>query len=269
MRYGYCLGTNFLKGEASGLAIINGLAGAGFDYVELPLSGLAEMEPPEIAKVKKHLQHIPCRACNVFFPGWMPLVGPEMNIEAIDAYLDCMMPLAADLGVENLVFGNGGARKIPEGASREAIWADLRKIVEVMEVHAKKHGIPISVEPLNFNETNIINSYGEAVALTEGLKHVATMIDSYHTAVNGHSYDDVYKNPHGMWHLHTAYPTGRMVPSPEDDMSLYADFVQMVKAVGYSGKISVEGALRASASEPAAVLAELRACLNTLKGLFE
>jgi len=267
MKYGYCVHPNYVTNESEGRVLFAALAQAGFDYVELPLSTLSGLSPEGLAQLKSALRIIPCKACNLFFPPGLTLVGPNMDMTGIRAYLEQMLPLVADLGVENLIFGNGGARKIPMGECPKAIWADLRKIAEEMETHAIRAGIPISVEPLNFTETNIINSYGEAVALTQGLSYVSAMVDSYHTAVNRQTYDDVYKNPEALLHIHTAYPTGRMVPSPEDDMALYADFVRMVKALGYDGKISVEGALRAT--EPGAVAVELKACVDTLRKLFE
>lgn len=64
----------------------------------------------------------------------------------------------------------------------------------------------ISVEPLNTKETNIINSYGEAMELTKGLKNVAAMIDNYHVAIENQTFDDVLQDPAGLKHLHIAYP---------------------------------------------------------------
>ncbi|MCL2378559.1 MAG: sugar phosphate isomerase/epimerase [Defluviitaleaceae bacterium] len=267
MKYGYCMGVNFLRDDAMARATFDAVAEAGFDYVELPLSALWAMQPGEMAKLNEALGTIPCRACNIFFPSGLTIVGPKRDMGEVNAYLGKMIPLAAGLGVETLVFGSGGARKIPDGVSREAVWDNLREVVKAMDAHAKMAGIKISVEPLNLSETDMINSYGQAVELTGGLRHVSTMIDSYHVATDGQNYDDVYKQPEALWHLHTAYPVGRMVPSPEDDISYYADFVQMVKTVGYDGKISVEGALRAEA--PLDIGAEVRACLGVLKGMFE
>jgi len=189
-----------------------------------------------------------------------------MDTDGIEAYLKKMLLLAAELGVETLVFGNGGARKIPEGVSCESVFANLRTIVEMMEVHAEKAGITICVEPLNSTETNIINSYGEAVALTTGLTYVTTMIDSYHVAMDAQNFDDVVNTPEKLRHLHTAYPIGRMVPSSGDDMTLYADFVKTVKRLSYNDKISIEGAFRATDS--VGIRAEVKEGLETLKGLF-
>jgi len=266
MKYGFCLGIGFLRGDAMALATFNAVAEAGFDYVELPLYTLWDMPASEISKLKEALRIIPCRACNIFFPGGLTIVGPKRDMNGVNAYLEKMLPLVASLGIETLVFGNGEARKVPEGQNRQAIWDNLREVVETMDSHAKKAGVKISIEPLNHSETNIINTYNEAVALAKGLTHVSGMIDSYHVATDSQTYDDVYSHPGALKHLHTAYPIGRMVPSPEDDMALYAGFVQMVKALMYNGKISVEGALRAT--NPQGVMAEVKACLEVLKGMF-
>jgi len=267
MKYGCCIYPNFNESEEMFLSTFKALARSGFDYVELPLSLVSQLSDDEFGKLKKALDIIPCLACNLFFPSSLTIVGPDMDTIGITAYLERMLPLAKKLGVETLVFGNGGARKIQEGQNADAILADLRKIVEIMDNYAKKEGITIAVEPLNTTETNIILSYTEGVNLTKGLTHVKTMVDSYHTAMNNQTFDDVYIYPKSLGHLHTAYPVGRMVPSPNDDMALYTDFVKMVKDLGYNDKISVEGSLYAT--EPAAIEKEYTECISTLRSLFD
>jgi len=264
MRFGYCLNANFLQGDEASQKLFNAVADAGFDYVELPLFSLSTMSANELSQLKKAA--VPCRACNLFFPPYLSIVGPGMDIAGVRAYLEKMLPLVADLGVETLVFGNGGARKIPEDASHESIWANLRTLVEIMDEYAAKTGVIISVEPLNTMETNILNSYGEAATLTKGLQNVATMVDSYHAAMENQNFDDVFATPEKLKHLHTAYPVGRLVPSPEDDMSKYTEFVKMVKQVGYNDKISVEGGLRTKPLDNMYV--EIAAALQVLKNLF-
>lgn len=266
MRYGYCMDVSFLNGDETNRAIFDAVAEAGFDYVELPFSALSVFSGNKLAELKEELKKIPCKACNLFFLPSLTLVGIEMDASGIFAYLERMLPLAAEIGIESLVFGNGGARKIPEGVSRESVWANLRLIVETMEIFASKEGITISVEPLNTTETNIINSYGEAVELTKDLKNVASMIDSYHVAMENQTYDDVLQNPSSLKHLHTAYPMGRMVPSEANDMTLYEDFVKTIKKIGYNDKISIEGALRGKT--PAEIRVEVKTSLKVLKELL-
>ena len=263
MKYGYCMDVKFLEGETTSRAIFDAVVEAGFDYVELPFSALSALSTEKVAELRNELKKIPCLACNLFFPPALKIVGPQMDVDGIKTYLQRMLPFAAELGIESLVFGNGGARKIPAGATHESTWANLRTITELMEVEAGKAGIIISIEPLNTTETDIINSYSEGVKLTEGLNHVATMIDSYHVAMENQTYDDVLQNPSQLKHLHTAYPTGRMVPSPTDDKTLYEDFIKTIKTLGYNNKISIEGALKAT--DPTAIHEEIKTALGILK----
>ena len=248
MQFGYCLGLDFFQknGEKT---LFDMVADAGYDYVELPLSGISALSGNQLLQCEKALSRIPCRACNLFFPPGLVIVGEGMNISGIRAYLAKMLPIAAGLGVETLVFGNGGARKIPEGAIRENIWNNLRTLIEIMDEYTGRYGVTICVEPLNATETNIITSYGEAARLTAGLSQVTTMIDNYHVAMEGQSFDDVLASPEQLKHLHIAYPDGRLVPSAEDDVAKYAAFLRVVKQLGYDDKISIEGRLRATESD--------------------
>ena len=261
MRFGYCLGGDFIKGD---LEVLNAVAEAGFDYVELPMSSLAALPPDELEQRKKDLAILPCRACNIFFPADITLVGPGMDLPGIKAYLEQVVPLCTSLGVETIVFGNGGARKVLDGMTREGVQFNLRTIFELMEEYVGKAGITVVAEPLNTRESNIINSYAEAVELTKGLTHVVAMVDSYHVAMERQNYDDVIQFPDRLAHLHTAYPVGRFVPGPEDEMALYTGFVNAVKKVGYTGKLSVEGGLRRNGC----VKEEVTSALKFLKGLF-
>jgi sugar phosphate isomerase/epimerase len=171
---------------------------------------------------------------------------------------------AADLGVETIVFGNGGARRVSEGMSREGVWSDLRELAEIMDDFAGKNGVNVVIEPLNKKETNMITSYTEAVKLAEGLKYVSTMCDLYHVQTDGQTLDDLLEYPDMLGHLHIAYSAVRLIPSAADDMLYYDEFIKAVKKIGYNNKLSIEGGLRGE--EPAAV--EIGKSLEALKKMF-
>ena len=263
MRYGYCMNLDFMDGGFA-KSIFDSVAKAGFDYVELSLSAISALSENGLAQLSEQLQAIPCKACNLFFPPGLAIVGKNMDERGIRAYLARMLPLMANMGVETLVFGNGGARNVPQGAAYEDIWQDLRHLVQIMDEYAGRYGITICVEPLC--DSNIITTYGEGVTLTAGLANVATMVDSFHAATAGQHFDEVLQNPAKLKHLHTAYPDGRLVPAPTDDMTKYADFVRVIKQVGYHDKISIEGAPRTT--DPVKIPEEMAAALQTLKNLF-
>ncbi|MCL2363987.1 MAG: sugar phosphate isomerase/epimerase [Defluviitaleaceae bacterium] len=232
MKFGHCTKIDFDK--------IRAIAAAGFDYIELEFAELAQYESvPALKNVLREAQ-ILCLSCNVFFVPTIKLVGRDRDVTGIEAYLSRMVPLAAELGVETLVFGNGRARCVPEGESPGEIYKHLRDIVERMETYAARNDLKIAVEPLNHTETDMILSYGEAVALTEGLTHVGAMVDSYHVLCNHQDYADVATNPQRLFHVHTAYSLERLAPTPADDPAEYVPLVQVLHQANYNGKISLE-----------------------------
>ena len=266
MRFGYCINLQFLEGDASSRRTFDAICESGFDYVELPLFALASLSPDKFTELKKDLaaKNMSCLACNIFFPQNLPIIGPESDKGKVLNYIENALALASDLGIETAVFGNGGARRVPEGLNRETVWSDLRGIVEMMDSTAQKNNITVVVEPLNQKETDMINSYTEAVAMTEGAKSVAAMCDWYHVFMEGQTLDDLFKYPDKLRHLHIAYGKERLIPSPADDMNHYKDFVKAAKKLGYNDKLSVEGSFKELGSEEV----NIRQCMDTLKKLF-
>ena len=259
MRFGYCLNLGFLEGDEVSRKILDAVCASGFDFLELPMFALTALSPDKLAQLKKALSDkgVPCLACNIFFPQSVPIVGPDKDVGEIKAYIDKAMAIAKDLGVETIVFGNGGAR-------RDATWDELQTVVKMLDEAAGKNNLSFVIEPLNKKETNTILSYTEAVKLAEGAKNVRSMCDWYHTCMEAQTLDDLYEYPDMLGHLHIAYSKERLIPSPNDDMSFYDDFVKTIKQLGYNNKLSVEGSLRNN-NDPAQ---EIKQCLETLKQLF-
>ena len=268
MLFGFCMGIGFVKGDVASRTIFDAVCASGYDYVELHLSALAALTDAEFAALKAELdeKNMPMRACCIFFPPEVALVGPKQDLAEIRAYAEHALSRAKKLGAETAVFGNGGARKVPDDMSHEAAFDDLRRVAEVLDEVAGTHGITITVEPLNQKETNIILCFKDAVALAHGLTHVTAMCDWYHMVAEGDTMDAPLSEPDQMQHLHIARPDVRMIPAPTDELSEYADFVKAIKFMGYDKKLSVEG--RLAATEPAAIHDEIRACLAVLRQLF-
>jgi hypothetical protein len=71
------------------------------------------------------------------------------------------------LGVETLVFGSGKARQVPEGFSREEALSQLVAFGRLAAEAASRTGIVVVLEPLRRQETNIINTAREGLALVD------------------------------------------------------------------------------------------------------
>jgi sugar phosphate isomerase/epimerase len=77
--------------------------------------------------------------------------------------------------VRILCFGSGGARRVPDGFSKDEAFAQLVAFGTRIAPEAKAHGITVVIEPLRRQETNIINTAAEGFAL---VKAVATRTSS-------------------------------------------------------------------------------------------
>ncbi|MBI4926522.1 MAG: sugar phosphate isomerase/epimerase [Anaerolineae bacterium] len=242
MKFGIC---GFLTGKNEDGAEFPFFAAArqaGFDYVELPLSAVAAQSDVEFKQTLRSLDAagIPCAACNVFFPGTLPLTGPAADPKAISDYLDLALERAARLDARTIVFGSGAARRVPDGYPLEQAWAQLVQMLRIAGEMAARHRITIAIEHLNQGETNIINSAAEAYSLAKLVNHpnVRLLLDIYHLYREQEDYGIAVTAKDWLAHAHFAEPVERLYPLVEDEPGR-AFFTQLKKA-GYDRQISLE-----------------------------
>jgi len=213
---------------------------AGFDYIELPMSGIASLSEEAFVEVQHKAQELdlPSPAFNLLFPGTLQLMTCADT--EIAAYLEKAFARAQKLGCKIAVFGSGRARAIPEGMS----FADgFRRLVQVTRLTgeiAARYGITIAIEPLNRRETNIINSVAEGgcLAAAVDLPSVQVLADYYHIAEDNEPLTDIARVG-ALTHTHMALKGTRGYPVAKD--AGVAAFMGKLKAIGYTGHMSVEG----------------------------
>ena len=264
MKYGYCLGADFVDGDTK---LLDYIVKAGYDYIETQLSVIAGFDGEKYNKFKKILseRNIPCLANFLLFPHSTILAGDNFDAGVIKNHAEKVLAVAADFGSETVVFGNGGSRAVKEGMDRDKVYAQMTEIIAAVDPICGKYGVDVVVEPLNFKETNMINSYMDGVNLIKdaGAENVGVLCDWYHVRMNGQAADDIAGHEKYLKHLHIACPQGRRIPSLGDDMGEYANFVDVIKKVGYNNKISIE------AGDPEITEAKVADGLELLKKLFE
>ena len=219
---------------------------AGFDYVEENVQSVlkgqtpaAEWDGPQRAKTTA----LPILAMNCLVPGSLPIVGESADEAALKAYLDTVLKRAGVLGVRTVVFGSGGARKVPNGFSRDMAHQQIIRFLRNGMAAAKEHDVTIVVEPLNRSETNIINSVAEGMTYVREVDHpnFQCLVDSYHFWLEGEPLDNLRAAMPWIKHVHVADKDGRVAPGLSGT-SDYKPFFQVLKAGGYAGRISYEGA---------------------------
>jgi len=251
VKVGYC--TSFKNAEAA--------KAAGFDYVEVSATEIAGLSDADFAAAAARLKAagMPTPAANLFVPQTIKVVGPDVNVEQQMVHVRKVMTRLSTLGVEVLVFGSGGARRVPDGFSKDEAFKQLVDFSRRAAEEAKANRITVAIEPLRKQETNIINSAAEGLQLVDAVNHpnFQLMIDFYHLASEQEDPAIVFKAKDHLRHLHVANPQGRVFPLKWEEYN-YAPFFANLKAIGYDKRISMEGSTTDLAAQGPVTVALLR-----------
>lgn len=235
MRFGVC----------APLQALDALIAAGFDYFEPPVTGLlqpeqpeAEILPPLLAALRQ--TKLTPETFNLLLPGDLKVVGPGTDNVRQVLYLDAAFGRAAKLGGKLVVFGSGGARRIPDGWPLEKAHQQVSAFLTTAGTIAGHFGATVAIEPLNVAECNFINSVGEAVALAKEVSspNVGVLSDLYHITHDSQSYDETRDAAPWLRHVHVA-GSGRRAPTAAD-FEYLREYFAVLKAAGYAGRISIE-----------------------------
>lgn len=248
-------------GYCTGLANLEAAKAAGFDYVELSTTEIANLSDAEFEAAAARIKAlgIATPAANLFMPGGIKVVGPTINPEQQMAHVKKAFTRLARLGTQVVVFGSGGARRVPDGFGKDEAFTQLVDFGRRAATEAQAHGITIAIEPLRRQESNIINTAAEGLSLVEAIDHphFQLMIDFYHLASEKEDPAIVLRAKDRLRHLHVANPQGRVFPAKWEEFD-YAPFFANLKTIGYDKRISVEGRTTDLAAEGPPAIALLR-----------
>jgi sugar phosphate isomerase/epimerase len=248
-------------GYCSNLRSVDLAKAAGFEYLELGTSEIAALTDGEFEDTVQRIKALglPVPVTNLFVPATIKLTGPETNPEQQIEYVRKAFARLARLGTEIVVFGSGGARRVPDGFAREEAFKQLVDFGRRAADAGKVHGITIAIEPLRRQESNIINSAAEGLELVKAVNHpnFQLMIDFYHLASEKEDPGIVIRAKEHLRHLHVANPVGRVFPLKWEEFD-YAPFFANLRKIGYDRRISVEAGSKDIPGEGAQSIALLR-----------
>lgn len=234
----------------------------GYDYIEANVTIVAAMDGEKFKATAEKLDgmRLGCEASCILFPGELKVTGPEVDEIKIGKYLDGAFSRLERLGVESVVFGSGGARRVPDGFDRARAWHQLVSVGRLLSEKAGEHGIKIALEPLNKGETNIINSQREGLALVSDVDrpNFRILTDFYHVFLEGDTREDIAACKGLLQHCHVVNPVGRLAMTEQDDVP-YGLFFGGVADCGYSGRMSFEGIINDAEVELPRSLAAMKA----------
>ena len=108
-------------GYCTPLRNVDAAKAAGFDYVELNTTEVAGLSDAEFEQAAARIRQtgLPVPAANSFLPAAIKVTGAEIDQEQQMAHVKKAFARLAGLGVEIVVFGSGGARRVPDGFPKD------------------------------------------------------------------------------------------------------------------------------------------------------
>ena len=234
-------------GVVSDLKNMELVAELGFDYIEGHVTAVAAMEDEafEALARKNDASPVKVEACCVLLPGSVRVTGPDVDPAQQAAYLDRAFARLERLGVGPVVFGSGGARRVPDGFDRAEAWHQMITFGRLLAEKASAHGLTAVMEPLNAKETNMINTQLDGIKLMEDVDRPGFDIlsDFYHLYLAGEGRAEVAACGARLKHTHIANPIGRVAMKQSDGIDYDAFFAGLADC-GYHGRLSIEGNIK-------------------------
>jgi sugar phosphate isomerase/epimerase len=183
----------------------------------------------------------PICAFNLFIPGELKLVGPAVDEKAILDYVEVVFQRISQTGTRMVVWGSGGARRIPEGFDHKTAQKQFIAIAQKIADIAAKYQIIIALENLNSSETNFINTVKEALYIVKKVDHtnLRLNVDIYHMLKEGEDPAIIAKTKKYVVHVEIAEKAGRTAPGVTGED--FRPYLRVLKKVGYTGNIVIEG----------------------------
>ena len=250
MRFGCCVAPDQ----------IDIIARAGYDFCELPTAAVQPFEDDAAAlPAMRTLAAAPLRAeaFNVLVPAQLPLVGPQVDRDALRMYLRRAFGRMVQLGGVVVVLGSGGARRIPATMPREQALDQLADSLALAADEASRAGIELALEHLNQSECNVFTTVAECQAFIEerGLTGLRLLADLHHLELEHEQLDSVIAAAPLLAHVHVA-DGGRRAPGVGGYN--YTGFMHALHSVGYDRRICAECMWEDLATQAAGALAFMR-----------
>jgi sugar phosphate isomerase/epimerase len=244
------------------------LEAAGYSFVEenvreflIPAEADSVFEQKlEFLKQSK----LPIEVCNSFLPGNLKCVGPSPFHEDILKFGEVAFKRAQQAGIKIIVFGSGGARRIPDGFSRDEAKSQFIIICSHLAILAQKYNVVITLEPLNSQECNFINSLAEGAEIVQKINHQNfwLLADIYHMLKENESPSNITKYGHLLYHTHIAEKTGRTAPGVNNED--FTPYFKALKEIKYEGRMAIECSWKNLETEASTALKVLRNQFNSV-----
>lgn len=234
MQFGFCV----YHDELSKRAVY------GTDYVELRADRLADASEEEFRAFRRDVEAglYQTYSCNGLIHRRFRMTGEDADLPGIKEYCKFSFDRLAQLGVKVLVFGSGPAKHVPEGFPFERAWEQLAELGNDMADVAAQYGQTVVVEPLSFNEVNIVNTLDDGAKYCRlvGRDNFKLLCDFYHFTHNGEDWAELGRNADLLYHVHIA-SRPRKFAKNKADWQFFRECLLALRAIGYDRNVTFEG----------------------------
>lgn len=183
---------------------------------------------------------IPLLGANLFIPGNLKVVGPEVDEEAVLSYMEIVFQRAKAAGSQLIIWGSGGSRQVPDGFDRLKAKEQFVGMARQAAVLAKEYDIVLALENLNRSEVNFINTLAEALEIVKEVdrENFRLCADIYHMLKENEKPAVIEQAKGYVVYCELAEREGRAAPGVHGED--FKPFIAALKNIGYEGKIIVE-----------------------------
>lgn len=238
----------------------------GFDYVEGNFQMLANGSAEKhCCAAEYHEKYgLDCLVANSFLPENLKVFGPDRNPSELKNYIKRGLDFGSSLGLKKVVFGSGGARKIPADYDFRSAFAETAEfLAEIASPIFKEYNTELVIEPLRREECNFINTVKEAAMLisASNADNVFCLGDIFHMYREADSFNNISDLGALIHHAHISYPIwrdgmNRSYPRKGDEFN-YSDFICALKKAKCN-TCSIEATTTNRAFDAAAAMKVLR-----------
>jgi sugar phosphate isomerase/epimerase len=233
-----------------------------FDFIEENVQTLLIPEADEAAfqerlAVVRSLK-IPVAAANRLLPADLKPVGPAVDEARLQRWGESVFRRAEQAGVKTVVWGSGGARRVPDGFSKETAREQFLRAVSSYAPLAERHGVIIVIEPVCRVDSNFIMSLADGADIVNSVGHpnVRLLADNFHMDIEGEPPTEIERFASILEHIHVSEIKGRAIPGTTDyDLRPY---LRALKNAGYNGRLAIEPEWKDVNTDPAKALVALR-----------
>jgi sugar phosphate isomerase/epimerase len=239
------------------------MAQAGYDFAELPCDELrAEVSDESFERLRGQLSAVglPVEVCSRFLPRDFKLVGPDVGWSRFTDSVDTELARAAALGAELVLWANGPSRTVPDGFPREQAFEQMVTAGRYVAAGARAHGLMVVFEGLNASSSNFILLLEEALQLVNaiGEPEIAVMADIYHMSRNQEPLASIAQLGPSLHYVHVCDHDRRPPGTHPEEGPTYAELFSVLRAMGYSGRVSIEATWDDVPAEAGPALTALR-----------